>query len=106
MACGGLKPVFVKCLSRFHLFEFTTRKPQVSLVSIGRRGSPCLRFGSEISVHCQWASHASGVPPLNACHFPLASFSKWACSGYTFTRSRAHYTQLGMVSILVPLPHS
>jgi len=76
----------VKCVSRFHLFEFTTLQTQVSLGSLGRRGSPCLRFGSEISVHCQWASHASGVPLLNACHFPLASFSRWAFSGYTFTR--------------------
>src|SRR6266702_6428155 len=47
----------VKCLSRFHLFEFTALQTQVSLVGIGRRGSPGLRFGSKIQVHCRWASH-------------------------------------------------
>ena len=49
--------ILVKCLSRFHLSDFTTLPTQVSLVSIGRRGSPCLCFGSKTSVHYLWASH-------------------------------------------------
>jgi len=76
----------VKCLSRFHLFGLTTLQAQVPFVSIGRRGRPYLCFGSQTVVHCQRASHASGVPLLNACRLPLASFSGWAFPGYTFIR--------------------
>jgi hypothetical protein len=47
----------VKCLSRFHLLGFTTLQTQVPCVSIGRRGRPCLCFGSQTVVHCQRASH-------------------------------------------------
>jgi hypothetical protein len=54
--------LLVKCVSRFHLSEFTTLQTRVPLVSMGHRGSPLLRFGSEIAVHYQWASH------LEVCH--------------------------------------
>src|SRR5215469_1583783 len=47
----------VKCLSRFHLFEFTALQAQVSFGSLGHRGSPGLCFGSKALVHCRWASH-------------------------------------------------
>jgi hypothetical protein len=47
----------VKCISRFHLSGLTTLPSQVPFVSIGRRGSPCLCFGSKTLVHCQRASH-------------------------------------------------
>src|SRR5215467_15838951 len=71
----------VKCFSRFHLFGRTTLQTQVPFGSLGRRGRPCPCFGSQMLVHWKLASHASGVPLLNACRIPLASFSKWAFSG-------------------------
>ncbi len=49
--------LLVKCVSRFHLSLVTTLQTRVPLGSLGRRGSPCLRFGSKTSVHCRWASH-------------------------------------------------
>ena len=50
---GGSATCTCLLLRRFHRFLF---------VSMGHRGSPLLRFGSEIAVHYQWASH------LEACH--------------------------------------
>ena len=63
-------PSLVKCLSRFHLSEFTTLQTQVSLGGLGRRGRPGLRFGSEISVHCQWASHLQECHSLTHATYP------------------------------------
>ena len=47
----------VKCLSRFHLSGLTTLQSQVPFGSLGRRGRPCLCFGSQTVVHYQRASH-------------------------------------------------
>src|SRR5713101_5199954 len=60
----------VKCLSRFHLFGFTTLQTQVSFVGIGRRGSPGLRFGSKALVHCRWASHPKECRSLTHATYP------------------------------------
>ena len=60
----------VKCLSRFHLFEFTALQMQVSFVSIGRRGSSGLRFGSKALVHCRRASHPKECRSLTHATYP------------------------------------
>ena len=60
----------VKCISRFHLLGFTTLQAQVPFVSIGRRGRPCLCFGSQMLVHYQRASHPEECRSSTHAAFP------------------------------------
>src|SRR5215469_10714258 len=66
-------PFWGWCFSHLHQFEVTTLQTQVSLVSLGRRGSPpsSLWLGDDDTLSVGFTPWT--MPSSNACHFPLTS---------------------------------